>query len=592
MLPLKLLGGSPLCLSVKPGAAARGSGLLTLPCTSGEPKLAILGNSILLLVSNLKNYRVLINFICTIIKKQLTNRIQPLEYKKILLLLTLCGLKEGENFQANRGDAVVKKPARWWMWLWWGIILVLLGTVPAQAADLLDRVRNQEINQVLRLKVGRSKVLRTPFALTRISVADPDIADIILISEREIYINALAPGATNISMWGKSRFTSATVTVEADLTLLKEKLHQILPKEKIGVEAAGDSIVLTGEVSGPVAQSTAISLAKPFAGGKADKVVNVLHVGGVQQVMLEVRVAEINRLVAERIGVNFNALAPQGNFGVQQINGLAGVQDLARVFTGAGSASTTSFSQLLTPALTAMGGWTAAGTLWTVFLDLLKQQNLGRVLAEPNLVATSGQQASFLAGGEYPIPVPQSGGGVSPTITIEYKKFGVQLEFTPTVLNDSKIAVKVHPTVSELDNTFGQAFTLPGGYVVPGLRTREMNTQVEVNDGQTFAIAGLLSDNSRTIIRKFPVLGDIPVLGALFRSNEYQKNLTELVALVTPHLVKPMAPGASRLPTDKWVEPSDVDFYLMGLDQGRQKPAPAPAPAAPLPPQFGHQSLN
>ncbi len=178
--------------------------------------------------------------------------------------------------------------------------------------------------------MGRSKVLRTPFSLTRISVADPDIADLILISEREIYINALAPGVTNISMWGKSRFTSATVTVEADLTLLKEKLHQILPKEKIGAEAAGDSIVLSGEVSGPVAQSTAMALALPYAGGKKDKVVNVMHVGGVQQVMLEVRVAEINRLIAERIGVNFNALAPQGNFGVSQINSLAGVSGLVR----------------------------------------------------------------------------------------------------------------------------------------------------------------------------------------------------------------------------------------------------------------------
>jgi pilus assembly protein CpaC len=240
-----------------------------------------------------------------------------------------------------------------------------------------------------------------------------------------------------------------------------------------------------------------------------------------------------------------------------------------------------------------MGGWTAAGTLWTVFLDVLKQNNLGRVLAEPNLVTTSGQQASFLAGGEFPIPVPQGGSAIG-AITIEFKKFGVQLEFTPTVLNDSKISVKVHPTVSELDNTFGQTIVLTGGFVVPGLRTREMNTQVEVNDGQTFAIAGLLSDNSRSIMKKFPVLGDIPVLGALFRSDEYQKNLTELVALVTPHLVKPMPPGAARLPTDKWIDPTDVDFYLLGQDQGHQKPGPrpAPAPAAPLPPQFGHQSLN
>ena len=491
----------------------------------------------------------------------------------------------------------MKRPARRWRWLWWGIILGLLGAAPAPAADLLDRVKNQEINQVLRLKVGRSKVLRTPFALIRISVADPDIADLILINDREIYINALAPGATNISMWGKSRFTSATVTVEADLTLLKEKLHQILPKEKIGVEAAGDSIVLSGEVSGPVAQSTALALALPYAGGKKEKVVNIMHVGGVQQVMLEVRVAEINRLVAERIGVNFNALAPGGNLGINQINSLASVSDLSRVFTGVTrSSSATSWTQGVGTALTAMGGWTAAGTLWTVFMDLLKQQNLGRILAEPNLVTTSGQQASFLAGGEFPIPVPQSGTGGAATITVEYKKFGVQLEFTPTVLNEGKIAVKVHPTVSELDNTFGQTFTLTGGYVVPGLRTREMNTQVEVNDGQTFAIAGLLSDSTRNIIYKFPVLGDIPILGVLFRSTSYQKNETELVALVTPHLVKPMAPGAARLPTDKWIDPSDVDVYLLGLEQGRSKPGPAPAPSspstAPLPPGFGHQSLK
>jgi pilus assembly protein CpaC len=470
--------------------------------------------------------------------------------------------------------------------------------VPAQGTDLLDRVKNQEITQILRLKVGHSKVLRTPFALTRISVADPDVADLILINEREIYINALAPGTTNISMWGKSRFSSATVTVEADLTLLKEKLHQILPKEKIGAEAAGDAIVLSGEVSGPVAQSTALALALPYAGGKKDKVVNVMHVGGVQQVMLEVRVAEINRLIAERIGINFNALAPQGNFGVNQINSLAPISSLVRAFTAPGtglSASTTTFTQGLSTGLSALGGWTAAGTLWTVFLDLLKQQNLGRVLAEPNLVTTSGQKASFLAGGEFPIPVPQSGVGGAATITIEFKKYGVQLDFTPVVLNDGKIAVKVHPIVSELD--FSNSINIES-FVVPGLLTREMDTHVEVQDGQTFSIAGLLQDTSRNIINKFPVLGDIPVLGTLFRSTQYQKKETELVALVTPHLVKPMPPGAARLPTDKWIDPSDVDVYLLGLEQGRQKPAPAPTPTpapastAPLPPGFGHQSLK
>jgi len=409
-------------------------------------------------------------------------------------------------------------------------------------------------------------------------------------------------------MWGKSRFTSATGTVEADLTLLKEKLHQILPKEKIGAEAAGDSIVLSGEVSGPVAQSTAISIAKAFLGektspggqGKETKVVNLLHVGGVQQVLLEVRVAEINRVVAERIGVNFNNVAGGGrNFGVSQLNNLAPIDTLSRTLNpklgampGQSGTSGTNFTQLLTPALTAMGGWTALGATWTLFLDLLKQNNLGRVLAEPNLVTTSGQQASFLAGGEFPYPVQQAAAGGS-TATIEWKRFGVQLEFTPIVLNDGKIGVRVHPTVSDLDFTLS---VQSGGTAVPGLRVREMHTQVEVNDGQTFAIAGLLSDTSRNIVNKFPVLGDIPILGALFRSTEYQKNLTELVALVTPHLVKPMPPGAPRLPTDKWIDPSEVDIYLLGLDQGRQKPVSSPAPpsipAVPLPPEFGHQSLK
>jgi pilus assembly protein CpaC len=474
--------------------------------------------------------------------------------------------------------------------------------MPALAATLLDRVKNQEINQIVHLKVGRSKVLRTPFALTRISVADPDIADLILISDREIYVNALAPGVTTISMWGKSRFTSTSVTVEADLTLLKEKLHQILPKEKIGVEAAGDSIVMSGEVSGPVAQSTALSLARAYAGGekgegksKETKIVNLMHVGGVQQVMLEVRIAEINRTVAQQIGINFTAVSPSGNFGVNQLNSLASVGALARTINpslvpaqGASGAPGAVFDALLSTNLQAMAGWKAGGVLWTMFLNLLKQNNLGRVLAEPNLVTTSGQKASFLAGGQYPYPVPQTSGGGT-AITIQFQQYGVQLEFTPTVLDDNKIAIKVHPIVSELDYTNAVS---TAGFVVPGLLSREMNTQVEVRDGQTFSIAGLLSDQSRNVINKFPVLGDIPVLGALFRSTNYQKNETELVALVTSHLVKPIPPGKGQLPTDKWIDPTEVDTYLLGREQGRAQPAPKPALPPALPPGFGNQSVN
>jgi pilus assembly protein CpaC len=375
------------------------------------------------------------------------------------------------------------------------------------------------------------------------------------------------------------------VTVEADVSLLKEKLAQVLPKEKIGVEAAGDSVVLSGEVTGPVAQQTAMDLALPYVGGKKDKVLNLMHIGGVQQVMVEVRLAEISREVGERLGINFSGISKSGNFGVNQLNQLAPITDLTRGFDA------TTFSQTISSAITAIGGWKAGGILWTAFLDALKRQNLGRVLAEPNLVTTSGQEASFLAGGEFPIPVPQSGVGGGSTITVEYKTFGVGLKFTPTVLDADKIALRVSPEVSELDQTI--SFVSIAGYVVPGLRTRRLTTHLEVNDGQTFAVAGLLSDYNRNIIHKFPVLGDLPILGTLFRSVNYQRYETELVALVTPHKVKPLPPGGARLPTDKWVEPKEWEKYLLGEPQGRQAVTPTP-PATPsaLPPGFGRQTVD
>lgn len=496
---------------------------------------------------------------------------------------------------------VEKRATRWGGWLLSLVVLWGLMGSSACAADLLERVKNQEIAQVLRLRVGHSKVLRTAFPITRISVADPEIADIILITEKEVYVNGLAPGVTNLSLWGKSRFTTATVTVEADVSLLKEKLHQILPKEKIGVEAAGDTVVLSGEVSGPLAQETAISLAAPYAGGKKEKVVNLMHVGGVQQVLVEVRLAEIARTVLDRVGVNFHGISPAGNFGVQEINQLAAVAALARTINpsqiptqGASGAPGTAFLQGLSPNLSSLAGFKAGGVLWTMFFDLLKRNDLGRVLAEPNLVTTSGQEAAFLAGGEYPIPVPQSGVGGGTTITIEYKKFGVQLVFTPTVLDEGKIAMKVAPEVSDLD--FTTAPVQIQGFSIPGLTVRRMSTHLEVKDGQTFAMAGLLKDEDRNVVNKYPILGEVPVLGTLFRSSSFQKQQTELVVLVTPHLAKPLAPGAARLPDEKWVTPNDYETYLLGLTQGRPKPdAPvqkAQPPTQKTPSGFGYQKLD
>jgi pilus assembly protein CpaC len=225
-----------------------------------------------------------------------------------------------------------------------------------------------------------------------------------------------------------------------------------------------------------------------------------------------------------------------------------------------------------------------------MFFDLLKQNNLGRILAEPNLVTTSGQEASFLAGGEFPVPVPQSGVGGGTTITIEWKKFGTQLVFTPTVLDDGKIAMKINPEVSELDFTIGTSIN---GTNVPGIRTRRMLTHLEVRDGQTFAMAGLLQNIDHDIINKYPVVGSIPILGNLFRSSQWQNNETELVVLVTPHLAKPLAPGAARLPDDKWVAPNEFEKYLLGETQGRSQPTPPqPQPAQAAPSGFGNQKLD
>jgi pilus assembly protein CpaC len=465
-----------------------------------------------------------------------------------------------------------------------GILAVLLLSFlvqPAWSASL--KIRDQEITQTVRLKVGQSKVLRTPFAITRISVADPEVADIILTSAQEIYINGLAPGVTNLSLWGKNRFTSARVSVEADVTLLKEKVAQVLPAEKIAVQTADETIVLSGEVSGPVAQQTAVTLAAPFVGGKKDRVINLMHVGGVQQVLLAVRVAEINRNVAKELGVNFAIIGP-GGFGVSGIGGLSTIQNITIAQgtiaeTGAQAVTTT-----LSPLINAAAGWTTGQYIWNMFFRMLRQNGLGKVLAEPNLVTTSGQEASFLAGGEFPVPVPQQ----FQTITIEYKKFGVGLVFTPTVLDEGKIALKVAPEVSELDFTTG---TTIQGTAVPGLRVRRLSSHIEVQDGQTFAIAGLLSDQVRSSVSRFPILGSLPILGPLFRSTSWQRNESELVVLCTPHLVKPIPAAAVRLPTDKYIEPSDVEIYLMGCLEGQGKPEAQPT-QNPLPSDFGRQPVK
>lgn len=439
--------------------------------------------------------------------------------------------------------------------------------------ELAERLKNEDLEQLIHLRQGSSRSFKTPFPIIRISVADPQIADIMMLSDREIYLTGNKIGVTNVMVWGRKRFISAKVSVEADVSQLKEKLFQVLPKEKIAVEAAGEAVVLSGEVSGPVAQETAYNLALSYVGGKKERVVNLMHIGGVQQVMVAVRVAEINRSVGKQIGINFVAATDKG-FGATLLD------KLVKVSPGFLPSPT------ISDKINFFIGGISGNLFWSAFFDLLKQEGLGRILAEPNLVTTSGQEASFLAGGEFPIPVPSGLG----TVSIEYKKFGVGLSFTPTVLDQDKIAMRINPEVSELDFS-SQTTVVVSGFIVPALRVRRTSTQVEMKDGQTLALAGLLADQHRNAIKKYPILGDLPVLGTLFRSSEFQKSETELVILVTPHLVKPQKAGAPRLPTDKYVEPNDLEFYLLGRMEGKMG-QPKPPQAVPPPtniPGFGHE---
>jgi pilus assembly protein CpaC len=277
--------------------------------------------------------------------------------------------------------------------------------------------------------------------------------------------------------------------------------------------------------------------------------------------MLEVRIAEMSRTTTRRLGVNFGYLTQSGKFGATVLD------NFARVVPGA-------------PAATAIGSPSSNVNLifrfmrqdasWTFFIDAIKNVGLIKILAEPTLVTLSGKTAQFLAGGEFPVPVPQSSSSGGSNITIQYKPFGIGLNFTPTVLSNRKISMEISPEVSELDFNNSVSFQ---GFIIPAITTRRVSTVVELGDGQTFAIAGLLGDKFVENVRRYPLLADIPIIGALFKTSSFEKNEKELIVLVTPHLVRPLDKAKQTLPTDQYVEPNDIEFYLFGRLEGIVKPS-------------------
>jgi pilus assembly protein CpaC len=473
----------------------------------------------------------------------------------------------------------------------------------------------------LALTIGKSVILRSDADITRVSVAQPEVADFVLLSPRQVYVTGRAPGVTNLTLWDKGDKIRAVydLDVAPDITRLKRMLHDVMPGEPgIEVMASQDSIALSGTVRDADNLKKALALAEVYA---PKKVLNLMSVGGVQQVMLEVRVAEMAKSVVNRMGINLNAVG-DGNFAYTLIgslssvaSGMFNVDTVSNAYqyvtinsssssdgSSSSSSSTSAPIQLayreFSPSTnkatmtmnqgTAVARWNtnwggAGNTAMTAVLDLLKENGLVKILAEPNLVCLNGQSADFLAGGEIPVPVSAGLG----TTSIEWKKFGVQLNFTPTLTGGDRINLKVSPEVSNLD--YSRAITINGS-TVPAINTRQTSTTIELKNGQTFAVAGLLSEQSRNSMDKYPVLGDIPVLGNLFKSSQYQKDQTELVILITAHLVKPLDKKSVVLPTDSAHDPDDLEFFL-GItrdDTSKASAAPLVAGTASLDGDFGH----
>jgi pilus assembly protein CpaC len=432
----------------------------------------------------------------------------------------------------------------------------------AGAQQVLRTARGPEAD-VIPVLIDRAVVLESDVEFAEVSVANPEIADVQPISNRTIYIFGRRRGTTSLTLFAADgrMITNVVLRVLSDLSELKERLRQLLPGEGIEVRAAGDTIVLSGVVSGAAKIDKALSLARAYAG---DAVVNMMSVGGTQQVLLKVKVAEINRDVGKDLGVSITAVDTDGTGPVIDIG------ENNRI--GEGEDGET-IIESLSPALGTFSGvfgaiFTIADSfLLDVRIDALEAKGFAKTLSEPNLISLSGIEANFLAGGEVPIPVQGDDGEV----TVSFKPVGVNLNFLPLVLDNDMINVSVSAEVSQVDPTIS---TVTDGVEVVGFQTRRATTTVELRDGQAFAIAGLLQESFEDTISQVPWLGDIPVLGALFRSVNFQRGETELVIFVSVHLVSPVEDESELLlPTDRIAIPNEADLFLLGDTTGPVLPA-------------------
>lgn len=415
------------------------------------------------------------------------------------------------------------------------------------------------------IEVGKGKLIRFKEPVTNVFIANPDIADLQVKSPTLVYIYGKRQGETNLyAVTDDDRVVyKGTIAVNHNLGSLKLALKRVIPDARIQVESYEGLLLLTGHVDNPEQAEDARRMAEDFI-GTGFTIINKLQIATPVQVNLRVRIAEIGRDTKKQLGFNWENLFASGNTAIGMLQG-ANVFNIVPDPTGVTANLFKEFAAQGRGLNSLFGGFEAGNFDINFIIDALETEGVLSVLAEPNLTTLSGETAYFLAGGEFPVPTLDNTGRVA----IEFKEFGISLNFTPVVLNDGRINMHIRPEVSQLSSAGAITFQ---GFNFPALSTRRAETTVELGSGQSFAIAGLLQNTVNHDLEKFPWLGDIPILGTLFRSSKYRRQETELVIIVTPYIVRPHKNGTMPLPTDGFEMPNDVDRYLKGQSYAQKKP--------------------
>lgn len=435
----------------------------------------------------------------------------------------------------------------------------LPGFVEPASAQRVISISAPSRTASVRVAVGKSEDVRIDAGFVDITVGDPEIADVNPLTDHSLSVLGKKIGTTRVSVYGENKKLVGIFDVEVsyDVSRLAEEIAVRFPHSKLRVSSVNGRILLSGSSADAPTLDAALTLAKQFG----PEVINSVVVAAPQQVMMEVRFIEVSRSAGRELGVQWNMFSRSGvaNIGSRQnagnlpINAPTSSTNIPVGEIAAGVLSGAS------PFGFALGRMINSGTTIDVLINALEEKGIARTLAEPNLTAMSGETASFLAGGEYPIPVSSQFGQV----TVDYKRYGVGLAFTPTVLAGGQINIKIEPEVSEIDTT--RSVAVGASITVPALTVRRASTTIELRDGQSFMIGGLLQSNGRNDVEQLPWLGEVPVLGSLFRSASYQKRETDLAIIVTPRLARPMRPGDPiKTPLDNAMAASDVDLFVNG----------------------------